>query len=397
MKVHINNADLDITSSFFRVTEKVTPSTCQRTQYPMSDRSTLWPKHTFGVYLIRNVENGRVIVGVTGRSFHERWTSHRRDLRAGRHGNCVLQNAYVKTGEASFVFEVLEVMTERSPALSAQREDHWIATLKGRVEEGGYNLRDGEGFAKWSDSARSNQSIAAGKRRGWLYRFKSPTGEIVEPKDFAAFCREHGLGAQPMRWVFQRRLLSYKGYTHPDSDFVPLSQRHYVFVDPRGNEHEATQLKAFAILHGLNRAALASLASGTYKSHHGWTLKSAKRSPRRRKGVYRARKQRHYRFRGPTGEIVEVSDLTAFCLKNGLSRDRMVCAYNDPNTSHRGYRSVESTQQPRRLVFVSPAGMEHIVQNITQFARENDLNREAMGRLSRGELRRTTDGWTLKS
>ena len=60
-----------------------------------------------GVYAIRNKINGKVYVGSAARSIRRRWTDHRVSLRANRHCNKKLQNAWNKYGESGFEFLVL--------------------------------------------------------------------------------------------------------------------------------------------------------------------------------------------------------------------------------------------------------------------------------------------------
>jgi group I intron endonuclease len=62
-----------------------------------------------GIYEIINLVNGKRYVGSAVR-IEGRWKEHRRDLRAGRHKNRHLQNAWIKYGEAAFEFRVLEIV-----------------------------------------------------------------------------------------------------------------------------------------------------------------------------------------------------------------------------------------------------------------------------------------------
>lgn len=58
-----------------------------------------------GVYKITG-PNGRCYVGQSI-NISERWRYHRKELRAGRHGNEKMQNAWSKYGEANFFFEIV--------------------------------------------------------------------------------------------------------------------------------------------------------------------------------------------------------------------------------------------------------------------------------------------------
>ena len=57
-----------------------------------------------GVYIIKNITNGKVYVGST-RNFTRRFKSHKTGLSTGRHHSTKLQRAWDKHGESSFTFE----------------------------------------------------------------------------------------------------------------------------------------------------------------------------------------------------------------------------------------------------------------------------------------------------
>ena len=59
-----------------------------------------------GVYQIRNLNNGKILVG-SSNNLRRRWTQHRYHLRKGSHGNPYLQASWKKHGEDAFIFETL--------------------------------------------------------------------------------------------------------------------------------------------------------------------------------------------------------------------------------------------------------------------------------------------------
>lgn len=66
-----------------------------------------------GIYRIRNAVTGKVYIG-SAANFPRRFALHRCNLRAGKHKNTKLQNAWNKHGEAAFVFERLLVCAKES-------------------------------------------------------------------------------------------------------------------------------------------------------------------------------------------------------------------------------------------------------------------------------------------
>lgn len=80
-----------------------------------------------GIYQIRHVASGRLYIG-SAANIGNRWSKHRFDLRHGIHQNPHLQNAWNRYGEAAFVFEVLECVTDVALLLAA--EQRYFAELQ---------------------------------------------------------------------------------------------------------------------------------------------------------------------------------------------------------------------------------------------------------------------------
>lgn len=99
------------------------------------------------VYKIINLANAKFYVGSTVK-VKERFRTHRRQLRAGKHHCPHLQSAWSKYGEDSFVFKVVAVIED--PALLHIAEQKLLDEHHGT--ENCYN------FAKYTDN--SNRGIA---------------------------------------------------------------------------------------------------------------------------------------------------------------------------------------------------------------------------------------------
>jgi GIY-YIG catalytic domain len=69
-----------------------------------------------GVYGIRHVESGKLYVGSTTcvGGFRERFRLHTKSLKAGKHSNKYLQNAWNKHGAIAFEFFIIEETTGRT-------------------------------------------------------------------------------------------------------------------------------------------------------------------------------------------------------------------------------------------------------------------------------------------
>jgi group I intron endonuclease len=60
-----------------------------------------------GIYRIKNKTNEKCYYG-SSKNIEKRWKTHLNQLRNKKHINCILQNAWNKYGEDSFIFEIVE-------------------------------------------------------------------------------------------------------------------------------------------------------------------------------------------------------------------------------------------------------------------------------------------------
>lgn len=78
-----------------------------------------------GIYLIKNVINGKLYVGSSSH-LTNRWSSHRVSLRENTHCNKKLQNGYNKYGAEAFTYSILE-LCEIDQLLT--KEQYWMDLL----------------------------------------------------------------------------------------------------------------------------------------------------------------------------------------------------------------------------------------------------------------------------
>lgn len=92
-----------------------------------------------GIYRITNVVSGESYIGKTSISFGDRWDSHRALLRAGKHFNSNLQQAWGEFGENCFEFSIVAISS--NPEELNVLEQEYIAQY--RALELCYNIADG--------------------------------------------------------------------------------------------------------------------------------------------------------------------------------------------------------------------------------------------------------------
>ncbi len=124
------------------------------------------------IYSITNKINGKRYIGQTF-DFNVRKNSHIARLSRGTHHNDVLNRAWVKYGQESFTFEVIETCAESE---LNERENYYIKKHNSMIGSDGYNLvTGGRKYRKHSEYVRSKMS-EAGKGRVFTEEHKKRIG-----------------------------------------------------------------------------------------------------------------------------------------------------------------------------------------------------------------------------
>jgi group I intron endonuclease len=92
-----------------------------------------------GIYIIRNVSNGKCYIGKSETDIKKRWQAHLTLLNNNKHYNVYLQRAYNKYPE-SFEFDILENCSLEE---CDEREKYWINKFNSYDRSYGYNLTYG--------------------------------------------------------------------------------------------------------------------------------------------------------------------------------------------------------------------------------------------------------------
>lgn len=108
-----------------------------------------------GIYKIVNLVNNKVYVGQSN-WINKRIGVHKRFLRANKHCNVHLQNAYNKYGEQNFIFDVIEYCSEDK---LNEREQYWINYYDSY--KNGYNMTlGGDGSRGYFFSKESKEKMS---------------------------------------------------------------------------------------------------------------------------------------------------------------------------------------------------------------------------------------------
>lgn len=112
-----------------------------------------------GIYCIINIYNGRTYVG-SAINIYIRWHVHVQELKANKHGNVYLQDAYNKHGLIGLVFSVIERVNNKYELV--EREQFYMERFKSIVPNG-YNILPKAGSrlgTKASDETKAKLSKA---------------------------------------------------------------------------------------------------------------------------------------------------------------------------------------------------------------------------------------------
>lgn len=113
-----------------------------------------------GVYQIKNTLTNKVYIG-SSKNVEFRWKRHRETLNKGIHHCCYLQRSWIKHGEATFEFSLLETTTLESLLV---REQYWLEFYHAADPTYGYNTCPKAG----SNLGTKNRPETIEKRRSKL-------------------------------------------------------------------------------------------------------------------------------------------------------------------------------------------------------------------------------------
>ena len=78
-------------------------------------------KYNCGIYKITNINNGKYYIG-SSININRRWHEHKRNLNKNKHNNIHLQKSWNKYGEASFLFEIIELVENEKDLIICEQQ-----------------------------------------------------------------------------------------------------------------------------------------------------------------------------------------------------------------------------------------------------------------------------------
>lgn len=243
--------------------------------------------HTSGIYQILCVPTGKVYVG-SAVNLYSRRHDHFKALRAGKHSNRHLQNAWVKYGESSFTFTVLELV-DGSDLIATEQQ--WIDALHACDREYGFNIRriaDSNRGTQWSEESRQRRSDdQRGKKRGPMSEANragisaARKGSSIS-EERKAHLREINLGKKHSEATRQKISASQMGRQFSDETRAKISAAQlgtprkatrvaeWIVTTPDNTEIRVINLAEFCKQHELGYFSMLAVAHSRTKQHKGW-------------------------------------------------------------------------------------------------------------------------------
>lgn len=279
------------------------------------------------IYLILNLINNKIYVGLSTRSFGQRY--HAVHTWFKHIDNVPLQRAISKYGINNFKLFFLETDIQTDEELF--KLESYYAQLFNSYIPNGYNIRQCGG----SKTPPSQTCIDKCSKTYKLKLIVSNT--IITILNLQKFCRENNLNIRSMRAVVSKEIRKYFNFTHPDQNLNDLN-----YYDSHGKEYiiqfecespiHIKNLSRFCDKNNLNYSCMERLIASNgirYKVHRGWHL------PHTNLNLFD--KRRDYIFLSPLKQRILVHGLEEFCKLNNLSSNKMSCVWVGKRTHHKGW------------------------------------------------------------
>ena len=240
------------------------------------------------VYLIENVVNNKVYVGMTTRDGECRWQEHLRSYQKDTHKS--LYRAMRRYGADKFTYRVVEECEERQ-ALAIQ-EKYWIEKLNSQNRNYGYNNTpggDGGDTLSSLDPARRAEILQQLTKSGneakichWLVI--SPEGVAMSIRNLREFCRTIDVDVRMLWSVSVGRQNHHKGWQcfkivdgeiiQPSKTPSHAKRSKWTVIAPDGRVYEIENLKSFCLEMGVIYKQMHKVTKGLLKHHRGYTVRN---------------------------------------------------------------------------------------------------------------------------
>lgn len=329
------------------------------------------------VYLIINKINQKKYIGISTKTFYERY--HRKRWTQAV-TNRYLKRAIKKYGFENFEVYLLEANVNNLNKLN-ELEISYIKNFDCLVPNG-YNFLQGGELR--NHNIKSRETMAK-TRRPEGYKFKNhKTGEIVFVQHLKVFCDTYGLKESNMCSVANKRSKRHSVWTLPETKLKSWTLRSPTGIDYYLVEGE---LESFCETHQLDSYMLTKVCNGKMSHHRKWTCPNF------------CIPEKTHKLKSPDGQIFEIKkgELQKFCEQNKLSITNIYQVLAKKTLHHRFWVHPETVVEyhlvidPQNKLFKIP---KNFVGAIKNFAKNNGLKFKSLSALIYGD-QKTCAGWRV--
>lgn len=301
-----------------------------------------------GIYALVCSTTGKLYIG-SSIKLSSRIKSHFRLLKQKRHHSIKLQRAFDRYGEDVFQIVLLEYITpsefQAKELISAEQK--WINRYNSANL--GYNISPSASSSSGIKRTEEMKELVASYHRK-RYRVFSPSGELFDVTGLSRFAKSHGLNGAALSQVALGKVIHHKGWRAEYWDkplpknkrgdigsaqidgMIPSGRGPYRMISQSGEVVIVQSIAQFSKERGLSQKRLSATASKIKHSgnwHKGWRCEKVSSPTELAETIYIVTL--------PSGEEVTTRNLSDFCRQNGLNKSSLSRVLNGHAANHRGY------------------------------------------------------------
>jgi group I intron endonuclease len=273
------------------------------------------------IYCAHCIPTGKKYIGKTLKCLERRKSSHKSAAKYEKR-NLKFYNAIKKYGWNSFIWGVIE---ECDVELLNEQEVFWIDKYNTYYK--GYNSTLG--------GDATNPTCFK------KFKFKSPSGEILEGENIAEFCRNYNLSSSSMGCVLSGKRKSHKGWTLPETKVYGYElrtlkiEREFTIQSPDGTIIAGKNVTKFCNQYNLNPASIINVLNGKYKSYKKWKLTKTNLISHKSR-IEKISKE--FVIMSPDQTIIKEKNIKEFSKKYNLIPGEISRVLSKKIKSHRGWK-----------------------------------------------------------
>lgn len=237
---------------------------------------------TCGIYQIVNKINGKRYVG-SSVNIERRWSGHRHRLRKGVATNNILLSSWLKYGEGSFYFEIIEECS-RSELIAREQFhiDQKSEYNSRKIADSNYGRVIGDDEKKARSKAmierhRKSPHLAEATRKSLLEMWRNESNRAAWSESISKSAKKSWSNPKKKKDRLSyidddyRKSVSIRntGKSNPNYDDTMFSFNHIESGEVTMTKYE------FYMKYGLDKSHITKLCKGKIKTHKGWSIKKA--------------------------------------------------------------------------------------------------------------------------